>query len=252
MASAASSHAHAAANHEETGGAGAVAGTATTGDETTTGHPAGGDAAALAVPVAKPYDPTQPIDLSGTEGVTPEQQAQAENLLASTSVDLPQWSDPADAESQGWKSINDGATGYEHYINQALMNDGRVLDPDYPESLVYQVDRSTGNKEPVAAMFMLEPGATLETVPDIGGKLMQWHIHNNLCFTTGAEPRVAGITNADGSCNPPLVKANEVPMVHVWITPHPCGPFAALEGIAGGQIAEGEERLCDTAHGSHE
>jgi hypothetical protein len=39
-------------------------------------------------------------------------------------------------------------------------------------------------------------------------------------------------------------------MVHVWITPHPCGPFAALEGIAGGQISEGEERLCDHAHGA--
>jgi hypothetical protein len=41
-------------------------------------------------------------------------------------------------------------------------------------------------------------------------------------------------------------------MVHVWITPHPCGPFAALEGIGGGQIKAGETRLCDTAHGSHD
>jgi hypothetical protein len=39
-------------------------------------------------------------------------------------------------------------------------------------------------------------------------------------------------------------------MIHVWITPHPCGPFAALEGIAGGTIPEGEEVLCDEAHGS--
>ena len=38
-------------------------------------------------------------------------------------------------------------------------------------------------------------------------------------------------------------------MLHVWITPHPCGPFAALEGVGAGQIKEGETRLCDTAHG---
>ncbi len=30
-------------------------------------------------------------------------------------------------------------------------------------------------------------------------------------------------------------------MIHVWITPHPCGPFAALEGVGAGQIAAGEE-----------
>ena len=33
------------------------------------------------------------------------------------------------------------------------------------------------------------------------------------------------------------------------IVPHPCGPFAALDGIGGGSIKPGEERLCDTAHG---
>ena len=38
-------------------------------------------------------------------------------------------------------------------------------------------------------------------------------------------------------------------MIHVWITPHRCGPFAALEGVGAGQIVEGEERLCDHAHG---
>ena len=39
-------------------------------------------------------------------------------------------------------------------------------------------------------------------------------------------------------------------MIHVWITPHECGPFAALEGVGGGQVTEGEERSCDHAHGS--
>jgi hypothetical protein len=39
-------------------------------------------------------------------------------------------------------------------------------------------------------------------------------------------------------------------MIHVWIVPHECGPFASLEGIAAGQVAAGEEHLCDHAHGS--
>ena len=62
------------------------------------------------------------------------------------------------------------------------FDDGRILDPDYPESLVYQPD-GKGGKKLAAAMFMLAPDKTLDDVPDVGGKLTQWHIHNNLCFT---------------------------------------------------------------------
>ena len=61
---------------------------------------------------------------------------------------------------------------------------------------------------------------------------------------------LARMTSADGTCAPPLVKGEESPMIHVWIVPHPCGPFAALEGLAAGQVKEGEERWCDHAHGS--
>jgi hypothetical protein len=236
MVSAATGHVHAEGAH------GHDAAAAHAGDRHTTG---GG-----AVVPPTPYDPTQPIDLGGVEGVTPEQQAEAENLIAASLHDLPQWSDPAVADAQGWHSIGDGVTGYEHYLNLEMMEDGRILDTNRPESLVYQLDPGSGKKELVAAMFMLEPGATLETVPSFGGKLLQWHIHNNLCFTTGDRPRVAGLTTAGGDCGAQLVKGTQVPMVHVWIRPHPCGPFAALEGIAGGQIKEGEAVWCDHVHGS--
>ena len=81
---------------------------------------------------------------------------------------------------------------------------------------------------------------------------MQWHIHDNLCFTSDpTQPRVAGITNSTGTCPAGLTKFNPAAMIHVWITPHPCGPFAALEGVGAGQIKPGETRLCDTAHGAH-
>jgi hypothetical protein len=193
-----------------------------------------------------PYDPQQPIDLGGVDGVTAEEQARAENLIAQTLADLPQYADPAAAEAAGFQSIHDGVTGYEHYVNREYMSDGVVLDSDRPESLVYQL--RGGQKTLVAAMYMAEPGTTLDTVPELGGPLTQWHIHNNLCFT--ASGQVAGLTNAQGTCDPPLVQPEAVPMIHVWIVSHECGPFAALEGIAGGQIPEGETRLCDHAHGA--
>jgi hypothetical protein len=193
----------------------------------------------------KPYDPTLPIDLSGVPGVTPQQQAAAENLLAITITRLPQFADPAVAEAHGFKSIGDGFLGYEHYLNLANMNDDKLLDPDYPESLVY--DTSVTPKRLAAAMFMMNPGDTLADVPELGGKLTQWHVHDNLCFDG---PRVAGLTDANGNCRAGLAKGAETPMIHVWIESHPCGPFAALEGVGAGTIAQGETRLCDHVHGT--
>jgi hypothetical protein len=95
---------------------------------------------------------------------------------------------------------------------------------------------------------MTQRGLPLEDVPNIGGKLMQWHTHENLCYN--AQGKVAGLTNAAGECAPGLVKPEPTPMIHVWIEPHKCGPFAALEGIAGGRIPDGETVLCDHAHGA--
>jgi hypothetical protein len=253
----AGSHSHAgghaqgdeAAGHEHGGeaGAGHDHGAAGEGAESAAaGEHAGHEAAAVA---PTPYDPDKPIDLGGIEGVTPEQQAAAENLVAITLWRLPQWSDPKVAEAAGFHSIGDGFTGYEHFIQWDWINDGYVLDPEHPESLVYRVD-GNGTRTLEAAMYMLPQGQTLDTVPELGGKLTQWHIHDDLCFTPGDAPKVRGVTGVGQGCPAGLVKHDPVPMIHVWIVPDRCGPFAALEGVGGGQINEGEERLCDHAHGA--
>lgn len=209
------------------------------------GHGSAGDAEPASSVAPMPYDPALPIDLGGVEGVTPQEQARAENLLAISLVRLPKFADPTTVEAMGFVSIGDGFLGHEHYLNAANMNDDRILDPDYPESLVF--DTSVTPKRLAAAMFMMNPGDTLADVPEVGGKLTQWHVHDNLCFSG---PRVAGLTDAEGNCAAGLTKGAETPMIHVWIVPHPCGPFAALEGVAGGTVAAGEERLCDHAHGA--
>jgi hypothetical protein len=193
-----------------------------------------------------PYDPTKPIDLSGVDGVTPEQQAAAENIIAVTLHGLPQWADHHVAEAAGFHTIGDGLTGVEHFINEANLDDDKIFDPDFPESLVY--DTSGGGKRLVAAMYMLKRGTPLPEAPNIGGALMQWHTHENLCYLPNG--RLGGLTDGNGNCRAGLIKPAPTPMIHVWIEPHKCGPFAALEGIGGGTIAEGEEVLCDHAHGS--
>lgn len=196
-----------------------------------------------------PYDPTMPIDLSGVEGVTPQQQAAAENLVAVTLLRLPRFADPAVAEAHGYHSIGDGGTGYEHYVNWSAINDEHILDPDVPESLVYQV--IGGEKTLVAAMFMLPDDVTLDDVPELGGRLTQWHVHDDLCYSLDpVAPRVVGLREPGGTCREGQRPGNENAMIHVWIVPHECGPFAALDGVGGGRIPDGEERWCDHAHGA--
>jgi hypothetical protein len=201
-------------------------------------------------PATVAYDPTKPIDLSGVDGVSPEQQAFAENLVAVNVVRLPQWADSAVAEAAGFHSIGDADSGHEHYVHWDWIDDDIWLDPDAPESLVYE-PQPDGSKKLVSAMYMLPHDMTLDDVPDYGGALMQWHVHDDLCFTNDpVAPQVEDVTLPDGTCRPPSVKHQETPMIHVWIVPHECGPFASLEGVGAGSIKEGEERWCDHAHGS--
>jgi hypothetical protein len=198
---------------------------------------------------AKPYDPTKPIDLGGTPGVTAAEQKRAETLLRATLADLPKYADPATAERDGFHSIGDAVTGDEHLVKWSYVDDGHILDPNRPESLVYEMRNN--KKTLVAAMFMLPFGSRFTNVPDVGGALTQWHVHSDLCLTDNPDQKVlAGFTFGGQSCPAGTTKAGNTPMLHVWIVPNRCGPFAALEGIGGGQIPPGQTRLCDTAHGS--
>jgi hypothetical protein len=218
--------------------------------ETAGGHDH--DEAATFTP-PRPYDATSPVDLGGVPGVSAEQQADAEALVEESLEKLPRFADVEYIESLGYRSIGDGLTGNEHFMRWDLIDDGRVLDADYPESLVFDVDRETGERTLAAAMNMANPDDTLATVPEVGGDLIQWHIHDNLCYRgEPGEWRVGAVADPPQECPEGTFRLsdNPVPMVHIWIRPHECGPFAALEGVGGGQIAAGEERLCDHAHGA--
>jgi hypothetical protein len=196
----------------------------------------------------KPYDPTKPIDLRGTPGVTTAEKLRAETLLRRTIVDLRKFETPQEAYAAGYRSIGDRLTGDEHYIKWSDVDDGHILDPTRPESLVYE-DRN-GTQQVVAAMYMLPFGSRFTDAPDVGGPLTQWHIHADLCLSGNAEQKtLSGGTSVNGQCPAGSTKAGAMPMLHVWVVPNQCGPFAALEGVGAGQIAPGQTRLCDTLHG---
>ena len=193
------------------------------------------------------------VDLSGVEGVTAEQQAYAEDLVVRSLEGLPTWADYDQAIADGFKSIGDGPfTGEEHVIRYEWVEDDNILDPAEPESLVYRYETAadgTVTRTLEAAMYILPSSYTLDTAPTDGGALMQYHNHQNLCFTTGAAPRVAGLTDAEGNCPANLAKGAGNIQIHVWIRANKCGPFAALSGVAGGQTVDGTV-TCLSDHGS--
>jgi hypothetical protein len=204
----------------------------------------------LAVLANGTFDPAK-VSLAGVAGVTAQQQHSAEALLRETLKVLPHWTNTATAAAEGFHPIGDALTGDEHWIHWDWIEDHTWLDPHRPEALVYHVDQATQKRTLEAVMFILPKQFTFNNLPDIGGKLVQFHIHDNLCFTnTMPAPQVAGFPNAQGKCLPPLVKFHDNVMMHVWIRPNPCGPFAALEGVGAGQVKPGQTRACDQMHGA--
>ena len=121
-----------------------------------------------------------------------------------------------------------------------------------PESLVYEVDGD--RRTLVSAMYTAGQMAIDDPeLIDYGGPLMQWHVHNNLCWASNDDgtPHVVALTDDHGGTCPPgtVLAGGDIPMVHVWITPHECGPFAALEGHGAGQAnAAPGQRVDQCAH----
>ena len=86
---------------------------------------------------------------------------------------------------------------------------------------------------------------------DVGGPLIHFHVHNDLCWSGGGDRyQVIPAAPVPAPCPRGTERKLLEPMMHVWIVSDPCGPFAALEGISGGQVREGEEVACDHDHGT--
>ena len=210
----------------------------------------GGDTTARSSPT--PYDPTQPIDLGGVAGRHPAATGVRREPVGDRLVrDLPQWADPAVAEAAGFHSIGDGAHRPRALHPVGLDRRRRLARRRLPGEP--RLRAAIGRHEEARLGDVHAAADTaLDEVPDWGGSLMQWHVHDDLCFTDDpVAPQVRSVTTVGGPCSPPFVRFLPAPMIHVWIVPHECGPFAALEGVGAGQIAAGEDRWCDTAHGSH-
>jgi hypothetical protein len=161
---------------------------------------------------------------------TAEQRAAAENLIArNRQANAVRFATTAQARAAGFISIGDEMSGVAHYEHPQWRRDGRELDVNYPEALVYK--SATGRLQTV--MYILEPGKTMNDVPDIAGNLTVWHGHGDLCWKSSNpdDPNYLKLdgVNVGGRCVGGGVLRVEPPMLHVWIVDNPCGPFAGTD-----------------------
>lgn len=156
----------------------------------------------------------------------PEQQAAADELVrrVRAAADAHGWHDFETARAAGWQPM---AGDDAHYVNRALLRDGRVLDPERPEFLMFY-DSGPGEdatKVLVGAMFLVE--APDAEGPQIGGPLTRWHFHiwrEPRCLLDGLV--VLGAADAEGRCAEGVAGRRSPEMLHVWLIDHPEGPFA--------------------------
>jgi hypothetical protein len=151
--------------------------------------------------------------------VTAEQLAAAATFVAELKATIAPYEDIRRAMGDGYIQITQDLPGIAaHFIRLDYQRDGREMDPQRPEVLLY-TKRLDGTWRLVGAMFLAEQVA--EEPPSYFGPLDVWHYHENLCFV-GNGVRVA----ASREQCPGLFTARTPWQLHVWTVPTKGGVFA--------------------------
>lgn len=106
-----------------------------------------------------------------------------------------------------------------HFIRLDYQRDGKEMDPEYPEVLLY-TKRLDGEWRLIGVMFLAEQPS--EEPPSYFGPLDAWHYHSNLCFKDGRSSTVASAAQCPGGAF--VARTNW--QLHVWTTDGASGAFS--------------------------
>jgi hypothetical protein len=169
-------------------------------------------------------------NLPDVAAATDDQRARAETLLKASVASAERWRDPEAAVAAGFR-FRDGEAGPErrprflHVPNPAWRADGRVLDPDRPETLVYR-NGPGGELTLVGVMYTAARGAP---GPAVGGPITRWHDHESCRDPVTREKRGRPV---DGACPQGQVYRRSGEMMHVWFTGDLATAFARRAPVA--------------------
>ncbi len=112
-----------------------------------------------------------------------------------------------------------------HAENPERKSDGIVLDPQRPETLVYEPTRDG----PVLLGALYEMESIGDPGPMFAGPIAVWHAHDHICF--GSIPvTITGFESPLGACplgSLSIPVTNE--MMHVWTVPGADDPYSELD-----------------------
>ncbi|MBW2274369.1 MAG: hypothetical protein JRG96_13945 [Deltaproteobacteria bacterium] len=165
---------------------------------------------------------------------TPEQKAAGEAFLEACY---------RAALERGWYDFDAGlADGYRllfqdrrHYVNDEYVLDGRILDPERPEFLMYY-GTPRGKRLAGFMFYVNEPG---ERGPQFAGNDSLWHYHiwkRAKCLLHGLI--AVGEADADGNCERGTVTHRSPEMLHVWLLDLPTGSFSTSMMISPAILGE--------------
>jgi hypothetical protein len=150
---------------------------------------------------------------------TAEQERGAAELAGSTRTALRRYTDIHAALAAGYRPTLI-RTGYSvHLENRAFGRDGRTLDPDRPETLMYAI--ADGRATLLSAVYTMPRAGQAGPAP--GGPLTRWHSHN-ACVSL--LPPGFSVVDAYGGCPAFSVQVTIPVMMHVWVVDNPGGPYA--------------------------
>ncbi len=160
--------------------------------------------------------------------------AAAERLAEETVAAVAKFEDVEVAAAAGYQ-VDDMSGSQFHAENPVFKSDGVILDPQRPETLVYEP--TPNGPVLLGALYEMEevgvPG------PAFGGPLTVWHAHDHLCVSL-LPPGLAGFESPLGGCGVGAVSlpiTNE--MIHVWTLPDVPNRFGELdEGWLARYLAE--------------
>lgn len=158
---------------------------------------------------------------STNDVATPEQVAAAQRLYDETADAIQPYRDWHKAWAAGYRPSGPAGTASTHWLNDAYVKAGIVMDPLRPQGLVY----ANTWHGPVLLGAMFEMPKLGEFGPDPGGPLTAWHQHVNICVTPlGFE---FSLMTPFAVCPLGAIDVSVPAMLHVWIVDNPKGgPFA--------------------------
>ncbi|MFV1999380.1 MAG: hypothetical protein ACC654_03345 [Acidimicrobiia bacterium] len=152
------------------------------------------------------------------------ERAEADRIQRETAAAIEKYKDVGVAAAAGYDVRNIAGSQY-HAENARYKSDGVILDPQRPETLVYE----PGPNGPVLIGALFEMESIGISGPAFGGPITVWHAHDHICFAF-TPPAIAGFESPLGVCP---VASISVPvtneMIHVWTMPGVDDPYSELD-----------------------